>query len=94
MAFVGVIEHALQEMQSFAGKTTGEPKYSLDQLLEEEYRLPRPLSHKEQQLGIGGMLKAMAGQDQARKPEVQGAGQKPYLPVNLLRQLKERGVVA
>lgn len=94
MAFVGVIESALHEMQSFAGKTTGEPKYSLDQLLEEEYRLPRPLTHKEKEAGVGGALMAMAGQAQARKPEAQDAKQKPYLPANLLRQLKERGVVA
>lgn len=59
-----VIENASQEMQEVSGldgKKTFQPKYTMDMLLDPDFRLPRPATAKDREKEALGMLRALAG---------------------------------
>lgn len=95
--FVGsVLEHALNErVETGEGKNyRSQPKYKLSQLLEDDFRLPRPLTAKQERKQVGEQLKAMFGMGARRpgRPKAQGQGQsKPLLPPSLAKQWLARG---
>ena len=68
--FLGLtVENAAQEMHKVGiGKDTSyEPVYRMDQLLDPEFRLPRPPTEKERQRAAIDSLKAFAGKSNAVK---------------------------
>lgn len=98
--FVATIESALIERETVAaprndrGQTqaaSSYAKYTLDQLLDDGYRLPRPLSYREQRKGVGSQLKAMFGVGGTKKGKGKGKGKKPMLPPSLAKQWLARG---
>lgn len=90
--FVGaVIENALLERDKLGDEWR--PRYTLHQLLDDEFRLPRPLSPKAQKRAVGQRLKALfgAGALGRPKPGKAGAASKPMIPESLMKQIRARG---
>jgi hypothetical protein len=101
--FMTVISNALLEREKTpSGARWGHPplgaddksydtqaKYTLSQLLDVKFRLPRPPSERERRRQVGGALKAMLGGNSRQKPKAQG---KPKLPLSLAVQLEARGI--
>lgn len=69
--FVGVIENAVQETEPVGIKPHIEQrqKYTLDQLLAPDFRLPNP---KEKRRQVGGELAAMFGHRRKKKRKTTG----------------------
>jgi len=58
------LENASQEMQEVGGldgKKSFQPKYTMDMLLEPDFRLPRPKTAEDRERDAIGMLRALAG---------------------------------
>lgn len=69
MTFIAVVENALAETEPIGVKPHVEqrPKYTLDQLLADDFRLERPLAPKERSKRVGAAVKAMFGSAPSRK---------------------------
>lgn len=92
--FMTVIKNALEERVEADTKKEPrwEAKYSLDQLLDDDFRLPRPLTQAEKRRAIGAQVKAMFGMSGTRKSKAKpGATPKPFLPPSLAEQWLARG---
>ena len=64
VALVGnAIEGASQEMQKIGGEKNAQhvPKYEMDQLLDPDFRLPRPKTKEDRERASLAMLRGMAG---------------------------------
>lgn len=61
--FCNTVENALADTEkiSVGDKTEYKAKYTLEQLLEDGFRLPRPPSHTEQRKQTGQQVKALFG---------------------------------
>lgn len=61
--FCSTVENALAETEQIGvgDKVEHKAKYTLEQLLSDDFRLPRPLSHQEQRSQTGQQVKALFG---------------------------------
>jgi len=87
--FCSTIENALVERVNNGSEKDPrwEEKYTLSELLEDDFRLPRPPTTTERRKAIGGQVKAMFGSGSQRKGEGKSKGKdNPISPSSLVGQ--------
>lgn len=89
MFFVSVIKNALAETEKIGSES--QAKYTLGQLLDDDFRLPRPLTHKQQRKQVGAAVKAMMNSARP-KAQAKSGKTKPMIPESLAKQLRARGI--
>lgn len=87
--FGTVVENALKEQVNNGSKEhpDWQPKYTLAQLLKDDFRL---LTEKQKRKQVGASLKAMLGGSQG-KAKTKGGKRQPAVPESLAKQLRQRG---
>lgn len=93
VTFFGItIENALQERVNNGSEKEPhwEKKYALAQVLEDDFRLPRPVSEAQKRKQVGASVKAMTN---SMKPQATGGKAKSMIPESLARQLRARGIL-
>lgn len=87
MFFFSVMKNALAETEKIGNES--QAKYTLSQLLEDDFRLPRPLSHKQQRRQVGVAVRGLV----ATTSRIQVKGKpKSMIPESLAKQLRARGI--
>lgn len=93
---MGVIENAVNETKPVGARPNVEQrsKYTLDQLLADDFRLERPLTRKAKGKDIGLQVKAIFGMAVARKGRPKRKGKKgkeqPAIPPLVQKWLARR----
>lgn len=90
--FMSVMHAALSEREKIGDAKNAEwkAKYTLSQLLEDEFRLPRPISHKAKRGQTGQQVKALFGSATPRKRKGKDKG-KPMLNPLMQKWLQRHG---
>jgi hypothetical protein len=88
--FVSVIKNAIEEREQVGDSKNVEwkAKYTFDQLLDDEFRLPRPLTYKQRRHAVGEQVKAMFGMAAPKrsKRKSKDGAPRPMLPPSLVAQ--------